>query len=89
MSEQAKHTPGPWTYGIRRDGSIWLSLGDHKTPKAAHYQGDLCATEADARLIAAAPALLEACERLIGRAAYTSEDAAFARAAVAAATVAA
>jgi hypothetical protein len=59
MSE-VKHTSKPWTYGVRRDGSIWLSLGDHKTPGMAHYQGDLCATQADARLICAAPDLLNA-----------------------------
>lgn len=59
MSEM-KHTPGPWACGVRRDGSIWLSLGDRNT--GPHYQGDLVASEADARLIAAAPKLLEALE---------------------------
>lgn len=54
----AKLTPEPWTYGVRPDGSIWLSLGDHKT--GAHHQGDLVATEDDARLIVAAPKLLAA-----------------------------
>ena len=53
----AKHTAGPWVYGARKDGSLWLSLGD---PAKRHYQGDLCASEADARLITAAPELLEA-----------------------------
>jgi hypothetical protein len=55
-------TPGPWRYGVRFDGSIWLSLGDHKT--GPHFQADLCASEADARLIAAAPDLLEALDAL-------------------------
>jgi len=58
---EAKHTPGPWLYGVRPDGSIWLSLGDHKT--GPHYQGDLVATPADARLIAATPELLAAAKQ--------------------------
>ena len=52
------HTPGSWTYGVRKDGSIWLSIGDYQT--GTHYQGDVVCSEADARLIAAAPDLLEA-----------------------------
>ncbi len=52
------HTPGPWKFGLRRDGSIWLSLGDYKI--GPHYQADLCATVADAKLICAAPELLAA-----------------------------
>lgn len=54
----AEITPGLWTYGVRSDGSIWLSIGDPKG--APHYQGDLIATEADARLIVAAPKMLDA-----------------------------
>jgi hypothetical protein len=54
----SEHTPGPWTYGVRRNKSIWLSLGDHRIDGAAHYQGDLVATPADAKLICAAPDLL-------------------------------
>lgn len=53
-------TPGPWTYGVRRDGSIWLSRGDPKT--GPHYQSDFYGTEADVRLICAAPLLLQAAE---------------------------
>ncbi|WP_104662817.1 hypothetical protein [Ensifer adhaerens] len=53
----SKHTPGPWKYGVRRDKSIWLSIGDPE--KGPHRQGDLYASEADARLIAAAPELLD------------------------------
>ena len=52
------HTKGPWSYGVRKDGSIWLSIGNPKT--GPHYQGDLVASEANARLIANAPRLLEA-----------------------------
>lgn len=57
------HTPGPWSYGVRKDGSIWLSLGDYKT--GPHYQGDLVATPDDARLICAAPDLLKACWAIV------------------------
>lgn len=53
-------TPGPWTYGVRRDGSIWISRGDPK--RGPHYQADFCGTEADARLTCAAPMLLQAAE---------------------------
>ena len=59
----SEHTPGPWKYGVRRDGSMWLSLGNPE--KGPHYQGDLVASEADARLIAAAPDLLAACEVVV------------------------
>jgi hypothetical protein len=60
----ARHTPGPWTFGVRRDGSIWLSIGDPKG-RGAHYQGDLVATPEDARLIVAAPELLGELQKLL------------------------
>lgn len=47
----AKATPGGCEFGIRRDQSLWLSLGDPKT--GPHYQGDLCASTGDAALIVA------------------------------------
>jgi hypothetical protein len=56
-----QHTPGPWVYGVRDDGSIWLSLGDFRT--GPHFQGDLVASEDDARLICAAPDLLALARR--------------------------
>jgi hypothetical protein len=68
-TQSTKHTPGPWEFGVRKNRTIWLSLGDPRG--APHYQGDLVASEADARLIAAAPDLLEAC-RLF--AAYDAGD---------------
>ncbi|MDQ7981914.1 hypothetical protein QYH69_32340 [Paraburkholderia sp. SARCC-3016] len=58
--KEAMLTPGPWTYGVRKDGSIWISRGDPKT--GPHYQADFCGTEADARLSCAAPLLLQAAE---------------------------
>lgn len=53
-----EHTKGEWKYGVRRDGSIWLSIGNPSS--GPHYQGDLCASIDDARLIATAPDLLAA-----------------------------
>jgi hypothetical protein len=53
-------TPAPWTYGVRKDGSIWLSLGD--PTRGPHHQFDFYGTEADARLTCAAPILLQAAE---------------------------
>jgi hypothetical protein len=61
---ETKHTPGPWNYGVRKDGSIWLSLGAPGV--GPHYQGDLVATESDAKLIVAAPELLESLTNLVG-----------------------
>ena len=62
---KSKHTPGEWSYGVRRDGTIWLSIGDPKQPGAAHHQGEFCGTEADARLTVSAPKLLEALKRAV------------------------
>jgi len=56
------HTPGPWEYGVRKDGSVWLSIGNPY--KGEHWQGDLYAKPVDAALIAAAPALLAEVSRL-------------------------
>ncbi|HEX3941609.1 MAG TPA: hypothetical protein VHX11_09025 [Acidobacteriaceae bacterium] len=65
MSE-TKHTPGPWSrYNEERCSNIFLE---------SHCHGSVCKiannlhAEANARLIAAAPELLEALERLIARA---------------------
>lgn len=61
---ETKHTPRPWNYGVRNDGSIWLSLG--APVDGPHYQGDLVATESDAKMIVAAPDLLESLINLVG-----------------------
>jgi len=60
-----KHTPGPWTV-IENSSGKHLVCADH--PQAAHF--DIALTSgpdsvANARLIAAAPELLEACQRYI------------------------
>lgn len=58
-----KGTPGPWKYGVRKDKSIWISLGD--PVKGPHHQGDFFGTENDARLTVAAPDLLEALMKIL------------------------
>lgn len=56
-------TPGPWTYGVRSDGSIWMSLGDPKV--GAHHQFDWYGTEKDAQFVTAAPDLYAALDDLL------------------------
>ena len=64
--KKSEYTPGPWKIGFD-DGSggedFWI-VGPNETP-VVHGQGDCCKLggirdEANARLIAAAPLLLEA-----------------------------
>ena len=38
IEARAKATPGPCEYGIRRDGSMWMSIGD--PAKGPHIQAD-------------------------------------------------
>lgn len=75
-------TPGPWKFGVRDDGSIWLSIGDPM--KGPHFQADLCASVADAQLIVSAPDLLEALQKCLPllhmNFSSTDKDAAFAQA---------
>ena len=56
-------TPGPWKHGVRKDGSIWLSIGDFMT--GPHYQGDLVASPEDAQAITAIPELLAAVQAVL------------------------
>jgi hypothetical protein len=58
------HTQGPWECGARKDGSIWISLGDPIT--GTHYQFDWYAPEHDARLAMAAPDMYETLTRIEG-----------------------
>ncbi len=56
-----KHTPGPWGFqpsSNPRNGTAWRDIVSHGTPFSPSYVGE--ALEQDARLIAAAPDLLEA-----------------------------
>ena len=62
MSEP-KWTKGEWKYGVRRDGSIWISRGEPAT--GPHYQSDFCGTEKDAALTCAAPELYEVVDAMI------------------------
>lgn len=59
----AQHTPGPWTQGTSENGveCVWLD-GHTESVRGMGDNGTWidCNTEANARLIAAAPDLLEA-----------------------------
>ena len=57
----SKHTPGPWEYL----GHAWVQTADDKKTPIANFNF-FAATEANARLIAAAPELLEACKVALG-----------------------
>ena len=83
-----KHTPGPWwidldTFGVKR---VWARV-DGSTYDVACTEGDgslLRETrEADARLIAAAPDLLEACKFVIEDLAIGTEGYSLVKAAIA------
>lgn len=75
---QRKHTPGPWTVQEEIDGPVQNTrIVAHK--KAVASTAQQCGrphhwneAEANARLIAAAPELLEACEALVN--AYSIHD---------------
>ena len=67
--ERAQHTPGPWR--IEEDPNHWFDItGESENGLARlisllHPVGTPQETEANARLIAAAPALLAACEAIV------------------------
>lgn len=75
MTTQATHTPGPWEIGSinKRDKNLWWSAvftpkstGKFHAPRACDALGvDREEYEGNARLIAAAPDLLEALRGLI------------------------
>lgn len=100
----AQHTPGPWRPLPAEQGEHPFShvvyaenygvVGYWKGRKDHHINADWCLTEADARLIAAAPDLLDALQRMVdwaGDMPHTSErlDVIVARVAIAKATGAA
>ena len=63
-----KHTPGPWTQGHSASGIECVWLDGHVEPDSG--MGSVgtwidCNTEANARLIAAAPELLEALAEVV------------------------
>ena len=66
----SKHTPGPWTASQWHDsatdqGGWTISANGHLLPMSDMDSGDGDNPEANARLIAAAPELLEACVELL------------------------
>lgn len=63
----AQHTPGPWAYVRNPESTRWIidSEPAHAIACTAGFEPD---NEANARLIAAAPELLEALEELAERA---------------------
>ncbi len=67
--EKAKHTPGPWRVGDA-GRTIFQPVGI----KAVAYCDKTENFRANARLIAAAPDLLEALERILGAARGTMDE---------------
>ena len=70
MSEQAKHTPGPWDcVDDKGDGYIhYISrVGSVRVAKTTVGLNGDEVTQANARLIAAAPDLLHALQEIMGR----------------------
>ena len=65
------HTPGPWEEGEQHEGMIWVT--DTKHGRICQMVGSVFygSMEANARLVCAAPALLEACKNLA--AAYSGD----------------
>lgn len=51
-------TAQPWKYGVRGDGSIWMSFGEPL--KGEHHQFDFGGSEDDAKLVCAAPDMFQA-----------------------------
>jgi len=66
MQTQTKHTPGPWTTNRTSDTSEGRSIGTAKGSIALLTEDRYTASEqtANARIIAAAPDLLAAAERV-------------------------
>ena len=62
---QAKHTPGPWKASMeRRIYEVHITDPSGDVVARAEYLGNIEETEANAKLIGAAPDLLEACKKL-------------------------
>ncbi len=58
MTDQTKHTKGPWEIGIKDSKGKGIIFGFNRIPVTIYDSGT---KEADAFLMAAAPELLEAC----------------------------
>ena len=73
------HTPGPWTQGSSESGRscVWLDGNQEPADQMGHTDNWIdCNTEANARLIAAAPEMLEAL-KLIANAENSALDLAY------------
>jgi hypothetical protein len=62
MNNQNKHTPGPWQDFVNDDGELIVQMGKSHRVFVADMEGSCSHCHANARLIAAAPELLQACE---------------------------
>jgi hypothetical protein len=65
-----EHTPGPWTYKLDNDSPVNFEITTAHAPTSIVSGCGCCdspwvSSEADARLIAAAPELLEALEEIV------------------------
>lgn len=74
----AQHTPGPWTQGTSKIGltCVWLDgITEQRDGRGLGHENTWidCNTEANARLIAAAPELLEALKACDEAMSYMSE----------------
>lgn len=70
---QSKHTPGPWKQEYE-GGSISQSSNIHKIIVYDEGKFDNEEGQANARLIAAAPELLEACKTVLKGTEYMTQD---------------
>ena len=67
----AKHTPGPWQVGSRHTSNgVWTQGGDliastHSSQRAVDRDAQILEQDANARLIAAAPELLDALRKCV------------------------
>lgn len=77
MTDQQKHTPGPWKFGFESASSDWAIVTDASGGVVANVNAESgpdaisapatrkMPREANARLIAAAPDLLAACQKIV------------------------
>ena len=69
--EKQQHTPGPWAQGTSNTGRSCVWIDGHVEPEKTMGPDNTwidCCTEANARLIAAAPDLLGALEEIVSAA---------------------
>lgn len=79
------HTPGPWKTGFIMNGDRWVGP-EYDQPKVCRIEDERDEFHANARLVAAAPDLLEACRLLLSSAHDHQTGIAEAEAAIAKAT---